>query len=92
MGYIRAEEALPREIIELIQQYVEGTNIYIPRRDEKKAAWGEKNQTRQKFRERNTDIYEAYLKGYKVAELSSIYFLSEKSIWRIVGQEKKKAV
>ena len=27
MGYIRAEEILPVEIIELIQQYVDGTNI-----------------------------------------------------------------
>ena len=92
MGYLRAEEALPRDIIELIQQYVEGTNIYIPRRDESKAGWGEKNQTKQKFQERNSNIYKDYLEGRKVNELSSIYFLSEKSIWRIVGQEKKKAV
>ena len=32
MGYIRAEEILPTEIVELIQQYVDGTNIYIPRK------------------------------------------------------------
>ena len=32
MGYIRAEKILPIEIIELIQQYVDGTNIYIPRK------------------------------------------------------------
>ncbi|EOS43880.1 hypothetical protein C809_03738 [Lachnospiraceae bacterium MD335] len=29
MGYIRAEEILPVEVIELIQQYVDGENIYI---------------------------------------------------------------
>ncbi|WP_251208881.1 hypothetical protein [Acetatifactor aquisgranensis] len=34
MGYIRAEEILPEEIIALIQQYVDGTNIYIPRKQE----------------------------------------------------------
>ena len=34
MGYIRAEEILPDEVIELIQQYVDGTNIYIPRKKE----------------------------------------------------------
>ncbi len=28
MGYIRAEEILPIEIIKLIQQYVDGENIY----------------------------------------------------------------
>lgn len=32
MGYKRAEEILPMEIIELIQQYVDGENIYIPRK------------------------------------------------------------
>ena len=34
MGYRRAEEILPVEIIELIQQYVDGENIYIPRKRE----------------------------------------------------------
>ena len=28
----KAEEILPMEIIELIQQYVDGENIYIPRK------------------------------------------------------------
>ena len=32
MGYMKAEEILPIEIIELIQQYVDGENIYIPRK------------------------------------------------------------
>lgn len=32
MGYIRAEKILPQEIIELIQQYVDGENIYIPKK------------------------------------------------------------
>ncbi len=32
MGYIKAEEILPAEVIELIQQYVDGRNIYIPRK------------------------------------------------------------
>ena len=32
MGYMRAEEILPVEIIELIQRYVDGESIYIPRK------------------------------------------------------------
>ena len=32
MGYIKAETVLPVEIIELIQEYVDGKNIYIPRK------------------------------------------------------------
>ena len=92
MGYLRAEEVLPRELIEMIQQYTDGTNIYIPRREETRTGWGEKNQTRQMFQERNDSIYNAYLSGCKITEISEKFCLSEKSIWRIVGQEKKKAV
>lgn len=32
MGYIRAEEILPKEVVALIQQYVDGQTIYIPRK------------------------------------------------------------
>ncbi len=30
MSYIRAENILPKELIEHIQQYVSGANLYIP--------------------------------------------------------------
>lgn len=30
MSHVRAEEILPRELIETIQQYVSGKSIYIP--------------------------------------------------------------
>ena len=40
MGYKRAEEILPIEVIELIQQYVDGKNIYIPRKPTHRQAWG----------------------------------------------------
>ena len=32
MRYIKAEDILPEEIVELIQQYVDGETIYIPAR------------------------------------------------------------
>ena len=40
MGCIRAEEILPDEIIELVQQYADGVNIYIPRKQENRKEWG----------------------------------------------------
>lgn len=46
MSYRSAEKILPYEILELIQQYVEGESIYIPKREEHKIAWG----TNTKFR------------------------------------------
>ena len=35
MSYISAEDILPRELIETIQQYVSGKSIYIPCKEKK---------------------------------------------------------
>ena len=79
MGYIRAEEILPIEIIEQIQQYVDGENIYIPRKAEKRQKWGTGTSIRQELQARNQQIYEDYLAGIKVAELAKKYYLSTKA-------------
>ena len=44
MSYIRAEEVLPKELIETIQQYVNGKAIYIPSTSKKE--WGSHTDTR----------------------------------------------
>ena len=84
MGYIRAEEILPAEIIELIQQYVDGESIYIPRRSSHRQEWGTGTQTKQELLRRDRQIYEEYLAGSRTAELACKYYLSEKSIQRIL--------
>lgn len=88
MGYMRAEEILPIELIELIQQYVDGTNLYIPRKEGERTGWGQENHAKVKLRERDQTIYEEYRNGSKVEELAQKYFLSDKSIWRIVRKMK----
>lgn len=88
MGYIKAEEILPIEIIEQIQQYVDGTNIYIPRKQENRQVWGAKTSYRDDLQNRNQSIYKEYLSGSKIDELAKSYYLSEKSIQRIIRQEK----
>ncbi len=92
MGYIRAEEILPIEVIELIQQYVDGTNIYIPRKQDNKQVWGTKTAYRGELLSRNESIYKGYLSGMTVRELAGSYCLSEKSIQRIIRQEKGSGV
>ena len=84
MGYIRAEEILPIEVIELIQQYVDGKNIYIPRKSSNRQAWGAGTQIKQELMKRDRQIYKDYLAGSKVSELACKYYLSEKSIQRIL--------
>lgn len=86
MGYIRAEEILPSNIIKLIQDYIDGENIYIPRKEGNKKEWGSGTLIRQELSKRNSLIYADYLKGNKVPELAENYFLSEKSIHRIIRE------
>lgn len=88
MGYIKAEEILPAEIIEMIQQYVDGANIYIPRKEDNRAAWGQRNRAKEKIYARDMKILQEYNQGMKVQELAQRYYLSEKSIWRILHKMK----
>ena len=92
MGYIRAEEILPIEIIELIQQYVDGTSIYIPRKQENRKEWGAKTAYKCELQNRNEQIYKDYLSGMTIYELAKNYYLSEKSIQRVIRQEKRSNV
>lgn len=88
MGYRKAEEILPMEVIELIQKYVDGENIYIPRKENHRRAWGNKTLIRQELENRNIQIFTDFQTGYNVQALSDKYFLSEKSIQRILRNMK----
>ena len=86
MSYIRADEILPRELLEAIQQYAEGKLLYIPRRE--KQAWGSATSAKAFFLERNRRIYEAHRSGASVRDLCRRFSLSEKSIHRILREQK----
>ena len=90
MGYRKAETILPPEVGALIQQYVDGEYIYIPRREGKRKSWGETTGCRKETSERNQRIYRDYRSGTRMDELAEKYFLSVKSIQRIVKEEKRK--
>ncbi len=88
MSYRRAEEILPIEIIEMIQQFVDGESIYIPRKEGNRQEWGKTTHTRTELRERNQSIFSDYRQGMKVSGLAGKYYLSEKSIQRIIREMK----
>lgn len=88
MKYIKAQDVLPREVIELIQKYVDAEFIYIPRKNGKQKAWGENSGTKESLKERNKQIFREYRSGASVSELTRTYYLSEQSIRRIVSHEK----
>lgn len=82
MSYISAEDVLPKELIEMIQQYVSGKSIYIPCKDKKD--WGSESNIKQYYMTRNQEIYKKYQNGFGVKVLSEEYSLSVKSIQRII--------
>lgn len=86
MSYINANDILPIELINEIQKYVQGVNLYIPKIPERKRTdSGHKHE----LYERNKEIYDLFQSGNKVSELAKMYYLSDKSIYRILGQMKK---
>lgn len=90
MKYKKAQEILPKHIIELLQDYVEGEYLYIPIRSNSKKAWGEKSGLKEELRERNKEIFNKYQNGIEIKELINQYYLTEGSIRRIIREEKLK--
>jgi len=91
MSYIKAFEILPIEIIEQVQKYIDGEIIYIPKREGQKKSWGENTDTKRVLSIRNASIYADYHYGMTTRQISEKYFLTEKSIQRIIRQERNKA-
>ncbi|MCR3760977.1 hypothetical protein KYB31_18545 [Clostridium felsineum] len=90
--YIKANEVLPKEILELIQDYVDGEYLYIPRKEENKKSWGQNTKTRDEIKLRNIGIYNEYKNGITVKKLAQKYYLSEKRLQRIISEMKKKCL
>lgn len=89
MGYKKAANILPEDLVKKIQEYVDGETIYIPRISGNKKEWGSQTAIKQELRERNQRIYQDYLCGERMEQLAQKYYLSVKSVQRIVGQMKK---
>ena len=88
MKYKNANSILPEELIEVIQQYVQGEYIYIPIRDKiEKTTLTEYEVELQK---RDEHIYTKALEGASNKNLSKVYNLSESSIRRIIINQRKR--
>lgn len=88
MKYENAQNVLPKEIVQLLQQYIDGKYLYIPRKDENKKSWGEDSGCNSELKKRNIEIYNKYNKGITVKELANQYYLTENSIRRIIRKYK----
>ena len=89
MRYRNARDLFPKDVLALIQQYADGEYIYIPRKIENHKQWGDNTHSKIETQKRNEKIYLLYKSGYKISELAHEFFLSEKSIQRIITFGKK---
>ena len=89
MSYKKADELLPAELVRQIQQYVDGTSIYIPRREDNRRHWGCSTNFKAELTLRNQAICREYAAGASTAMLAAKYHLSKKHIQRIVREEQK---
>jgi Mor family transcriptional regulator len=64
-------------------------NSYIPKKEESKIAWGTRTDSKKELFKRNTGIYEDYLKGMSTQALAKKYYLSPKTIQRIILGKRK---
>lgn len=90
MGYIRAEDVLPPELLARVQQYVDGRTLYIPKKNAR-SDWGSVSGARSALECRNARIQADFQAGDSVRTLTERYFLSEKSIQRILRSRKPSA-
>ena len=90
MSYKKATHVLPQDLLLKVQEYIDGEFLYIPRVADNKKGWCETTSTRQELQDRNKRIYADYLSGTNMETLAVKYYLSLKSIQRIIRQLKNR--
>ncbi|MFY9145982.1 MAG: helix-turn-helix domain-containing protein [Bacillota bacterium] len=87
--YKNAMDILPKSLLEQVQKYVQGQEIYIPKRSQTRLRWGEANGTRKQLDMRNRAIVSRYMRGESIESLMEEFHLSYDSIRKIVRKGKK---
>ena len=87
MKYTNANSILPKELIEQIQEYVQGEYLYIPIKN--KCAVEPETGYKTELEKRNAHIFTNYLEGMGNKRLAEMYHLSESSIRRIIIKQRK---
>ena len=87
MNYKKGAEVLPARLLSQIQDYVEGSLIYIPKKSEK-AGWGNVSGARQAIDVRNQNILALFEQGESIEALADQFYLGEDTIKKIVYKKK----
>lgn len=84
MKYLNAASVLPEDLIERLQDFVQGEYLYIPAKKKSHRNWGERSGSREEIDKRNEKIRKAYEAGTPAEELADAFFLSVYAIRKII--------
>lgn len=84
-GYCNATEVLPVELLQQVQKYVQGVQLYIPIKGEP-AGWGVKSGMRAQIAQRNAAIRARYSEGASIETLTQEFYLSHDRVRKIIGK------
>lgn len=91
MKYINAKDVLPKELIEQLQDYVQGSYVYVPKREDEIKVSDRKSEYRIELEKRNEHIYLKHLQKWSHEQIAKLYHLSLPSIRRIIFEQRKSA-
>ncbi len=89
MGYQNGRNILPPSLLAAVQQYVDGTTLYIPRKPERRRPWGASQPGKNGLDARNRAIRERYAAGTPAKQLAREHFLSVKTIYAIIERRRR---
>lgn len=88
--YKNGRDVLPPDLLQEVQKHLCGEMLYIPKREEVKASWGQLSGLREQVYTRNITIIDCYNNGATINELIRDFCLSEASIRKIIYNHRSK--
>lgn len=85
MGYKNAKCVLPQQVLQAVQEFIDGEYLYIPRKEECRKQWGETTSSRERLLARNREIAAGRRSGVTVPELAERHYLSVKAVYKILA-------
>lgn len=90
MRYDNAKDLLPEELVALLQNYVQGSYLYVPRKEGEEKKMRKKTVYAVEMEKRDKHIYEKHLKGWDNFRIGELYHISGSSVRRIISKERRK--
>lgn len=79
----KAQEIIPEDLLQKLQQHIQGETIYIPKK-QGRLQWGAQSGNREYYDKRNQQIKEAFYNGRDIEDLATQYCLAIETIKKII--------